>query len=59
MSEEHKTERTRGWQTASACHVLLCTGACHSGSVALSLLSMSVAATEPLGQAGGHLKGTE
>lgn len=49
MREEHKTERTRGWQAASSRHVLSCTGACHSGSAALSLLAVSAAATEPVG----------
>lgn len=49
MSEQHKTERTRGWQAASSCHVLLRTGACHSGSAAWRLVAVSVAATEPVG----------
>lgn len=52
MSEEHKTERTRGWQAASSCHVLLCTGACHSGYAAQSLVAVS----EPVGW-GDPLKG--
>lgn len=49
MREEHKTERTRVWQAASSHHVLSCTGACHSGSAALSPLAVSAAATEPVG----------